>query len=732
MGENDYLPLFETRASRGRFLFKLYVLTIFVAICMILVYRVSYLPVEGAVEIWSWIGMFVAELWFSFYWFITQLIRWNPVYRYTFKDRLSQRYEKDLPRVDVFVCTADPEIEPPTMVINTVLSMMAYDYPPEKLSVYLSDDGCSDLTFYAMLEASRFSKHWLPFCKKFETEPRSPEAYFRTALEPLDDPLKAKEWLFVKKLYMDMKNQIEATTKLGKLPEAICKENKGFREWNFVSSRRDHQTILEILIDGRDPQAMDNEGQPLPTLVYLAREKRPQYPHNFKAGAMNALIRVSSRISNGPIILNVDCDMYSNNSYSVRDALCFFMDEEQGHKIGYIQYPQVFESLTKNDIYCNALNAEMKVEFPGLDANGGPLYIGTGCFHRREALSGRKYSNECKVDWKKVNDTKVEESTGVLEEVCRVLASCTYEENSEWGKEMGLKYGCPVEDVITGLSIQCRGWRSVYFIPEREGFLGLAPTTLLQTLIQHKRWSEGDFQILLSRHSPFLLGHKRIPLRLQLSYCNYLLWATSWFGVLPYLVVPPFCLLRGISLFPKVSSPWIQPFTYAIFANRAYDLVEFVWSGGTFQGWWNGQRMWVFKRTTSHLFGFSDAIRKLLGSTKSAFVITAKVADEDVSERYEKEMMEFGVSSPMFNILATLALLNMFSFFGGIKMVIMNVESKVFDLLGMQIILCGLIFFISLPIYQGLFFRKDSGRMPNSVTYKSIIVSLLACSIALY
>jgi hypothetical protein len=28
----------------------------------------------------------------------------------------------------------------------------------------------------------------------------------------------------------------------------------------------------------------------LPTLVYMAREKRPQWPHNFKAGAMNALV----------------------------------------------------------------------------------------------------------------------------------------------------------------------------------------------------------------------------------------------------------------------------------------------------------------------------------------------------------------------------------------------------------------------------------------------------------
>ncbi|MBA0844060.1 hypothetical protein Goarm_001188, partial [Gossypium armourianum] len=74
-------------------------------------------------------------------------------------------YEKELPDVDIFVCTADPSAEPPSMVMNTVLSVMAYDYPPEKLNIYLSDDGASELTFYAMLEASSFSKQWLPFCK---------------------------------------------------------------------------------------------------------------------------------------------------------------------------------------------------------------------------------------------------------------------------------------------------------------------------------------------------------------------------------------------------------------------------------------------------------------------------------------------------------------------------------------------------------------------------------------
>ena len=76
------------------------------------------------------------------------------------------------------MCTADPIIEPPMMVMNTVLSVMSYDYPPEKLSVYLSDDGGSEFTYYAFLEAAEFAKYWIPYCKKYSVEPRSPFAYF--------------------------------------------------------------------------------------------------------------------------------------------------------------------------------------------------------------------------------------------------------------------------------------------------------------------------------------------------------------------------------------------------------------------------------------------------------------------------------------------------------------------------------------------------------------------------
>jgi hypothetical protein len=72
-------------------------------------------------------------------------------------------------------------------------------------------------------------------------------------------------------------------------------------------------------------------------------------------------IRVSSEISNGPIILNVDCDMYSNNSQSVRDALCFFMDEEKSHDVAFVQFPQNLKNVTRNELYDAALRVISEV-----------------------------------------------------------------------------------------------------------------------------------------------------------------------------------------------------------------------------------------------------------------------------------------------------------------------------------------------------------------------------------
>ena len=143
--------------------------------------------------------------------------------------------------------------------------------------------------------------------------------------------------------------------------------------------------------------------------------------------------------------------------------------------------------------------------------------------------------------------------------------------------------------------------------------------------------------------------------------------------------------------------------------------------------------MWVFKRTTSYFFGFSDTILKQLGFSKSSFAVASKVADEEESKKFEEEVMEFGAPSPMFTILATLALLSLFTVVEGIMKVIMDMQAQVIDSLLLQILPCGVLVFMNLPIYQGLFFfRKDAIRMPYSVTYQSIPLALLTYAAALY
>ncbi|KAG8657788.1 hypothetical protein MANES_03G090316v8 [Manihot esculenta] len=711
MGSDKYMPLFETKRAKGRVLYRLFAGTLFTGICFIWAYRVGNIPKRGEDGRWVWIGLLGAELWFGFYWVLTQALRWNRVYRCIFKDRLSQRYgEEDLPGVDIFVCTADSTVEPPIMVMNTVLSVMAYDYPAKKLSVYLSDDGGSKLTFYALLEASKFARHWIPYCKKFKVEHRSPAAYF-ASLSKSNHHGDTRNLADIKKLYEEMEDRIETATKLGRIPEEAYLKHRGFSQWDSYSSRHDHDTIIQILIDGKDPNATDVDGCALPTLVYLAREKRPQHPHHFKAGAMNALIRVSSNISNGQIILTLDCDMYSNNSLCIWDALCFFMDIEKSHDIAFVQFPQAFENTTKNDTYGGSLLVPYNVELHGMDGLGGPLYIGTCCFHRRDVLCGRKFTKGCKFQWKIDDDNKGRKSIQELEEETKPLASCTYEQNTEWGNEMGLKYGCAVEDVVTGLSIQCKGWKSVYFNPEKKAFLGVAPTTLAQALVQHKRWSEGHLQILLSKHSLERFVQAKISLGLQLGYICYNSWSVNCLATLYYSIIPSLCLLKGISLYPQVSDPWFMPFACVISAKYIYSLIEFLCCGGTILGWWNEQRIWLYKRTSSYLFAFIDAILKTLAFTNVTFLITPKVTDEDASQRYEKEIMDFGASTPMFTIIATLAMLNFFCFAGMVMKVIMDANVfKLFEEMPLQILLCGALVLINLPLYQGLFLRKDKGK----------------------
>ena len=77
------------------------------------------------------------------------------------------------------------------MTANTVLSILAVDYPVDKVSCYVSDDGAAMLTFEALAETSEFARKWVPFCKKYEIEPRAPEWYFSKKIDYLKDKVQA-------------------------------------------------------------------------------------------------------------------------------------------------------------------------------------------------------------------------------------------------------------------------------------------------------------------------------------------------------------------------------------------------------------------------------------------------------------------------------------------------------------------------------------------------------------
>ena len=70
MGSDEYLSLFETRRAKGRVLYRLLVVSVFMGICLIWIHRVSHIPRKGEDGRWGWIALLGAELWFGLYWLL--------------------------------------------------------------------------------------------------------------------------------------------------------------------------------------------------------------------------------------------------------------------------------------------------------------------------------------------------------------------------------------------------------------------------------------------------------------------------------------------------------------------------------------------------------------------------------------------------------------------------------------------------------------------------------------
>ncbi|KAL0376744.1 UNVERIFIED_CONTAM: Cellulose synthase-like protein G2 [Sesamum calycinum] len=277
----------------------------------------------------------VSEIVLAFLWVMHQLAtQWRPVKRTVYPGRLPE--DNKLPPIDVFIFTAHPGQEPSLEVMNTVISAMSLDYPPDKLSVYLSDDGGSYVTLYAVREAWKFARLWIPFCRNYELKIRCPESYFSADEESADEKFTG----------------CSEFKKYAEFQEALEKNSVNAN----ASYSRNHPSRIEVITD----EDKDSYPKEMPLLVYVAREKRPDHHHHFKAGALNVMLRVSALISNAPYFLVLDCDMYCHDPSSARQAMCIYLDSDQiSAQIGWVQFPQKFHNIiSEHDIYDSGHNSD--------------------------------------------------------------------------------------------------------------------------------------------------------------------------------------------------------------------------------------------------------------------------------------------------------------------------------------------------------------------------------------
>ncbi|KAL6959707.1 hypothetical protein U1Q18_039860 [Sarracenia purpurea var. burkii] len=663
------------------------------------------------------ISLLIADAVLGFMWLTTQAFRMRPVYRRAFPENLEKVVaEEDLPAIDIFICTADPFKEPPMSVVNTALSVMAYDYPTEKISVYVSDDGGSALTLFAFMEAAKFGRHWLPFCRKKKIVERCPDAYFGS-----NHP-RCSESEQIKIMYESMKVRVENVVNRGRVGDEYVtseQERQIYNKWTKEFTRRDHPTIIQVLLEASTDK--DVMGQSMPNLIYVSREKNRDFPHHFKAGALNVLLRVSAIMTNAPLILTLDCDMYSNDPKTPRTVLCYFSDPKLSPKLGYIQFPQRFHGLNKDDIYASEFKRLFQINPRGMDGLIGPGYVGTGCFFSRRVFFG------CPSGFitPEIPELSPDHAVGKLMQAQSTLvlahhvADCKYELNhTNWGSKVGFRYGSLVEDFYTGYRLLCEGWRSVFCDPDRPAFLGDIPITLIDVLIQTKRWDVGFLEVGLSKRSPLTFGARALGPIMGLCYTHYAFWAIWCIPITIYAFLPQLTLCYGVSIFPKVSDSWFFLYIFLFIGAYGQDCLDFVIAKGTFKRWWSHQRMWMVRGVTSNLFASIEFLLNCVGIVTQGFNVTSKVVDNEQGKRYEQGMFELGVESPMFMLLAIVANINLVAFLGGLIRVLRGQ-----DLDGrfvIQVFIAGFAVLNCLPFYEAMMWRTDRGKMPTKIIFVSV------------
>ncbi|RLM55636.1 hypothetical protein C2845_PM10G12810 [Panicum miliaceum] len=406
----------------------------------------------------------------------------------------------------------------------------------------------------------------------------------------------------------------------------------------------------------------------VPMFVYLSREKRPGHDHNKKAGAMNAMVRASAILSNGPFMLNFDCDHYIYNCMAIREAMCYMLDRG-GDRICYIQFPQRFEGIDPSDRYANHNTVFFDGNMRALDGLQGPMYVGTGCLFRRYAVYGFNppRTNEYRGIYGQVKvpidphghhhpgpeelrplpehpDHEAPQRFGKSKIVHRdhrrgqngrppgallmprppldaatvaesvAVISCWYEDGTEWGLRVGWIYGSVTEDVVTGYSMHNRGWRSVCCITRRDAFRGTAPINLTDRLHQVLRWATGSVEIFFSKNNAFLAS-RRLKFLQRLSYLNVGIYSFTSLFLIMYCLLPALSLFSGQFIVATLDPTFLCHLLLITITLMLLCLLEVKWSGIGLEEWWRNEQFWVIGGTSAHLAAVLQGLLKVIAYT---------------------------------------------------------------------------------------------------------------------
>ncbi|VAH02540.1 unnamed protein product [Triticum turgidum subsp. durum] len=643
-GEDGRVPLLYRTFMVNGFLINLYRLLTLVRVIVVILFFTWRMRHRDSDAMWLWWISVVGDLWFGLTWLLNQIT----------------------------------------------------DYPVDKYATYFSDDGGSLVHYEGLQLAAEFAASWVPFCRKHCVEPRAPESYFWAKMRGEYAGSAPKEFLDdhrrMRAAYEEFKARLDGlSAAIEQRSEACNRANgkdkeecanatwmaDGCTQWQgtWIKPAKGHRkghhpAILQVMLDqpSKDPElgmaassdhpldfsAVDAR---LPMLVYIAREKRPGYDHQKKAGAMNVQLRVSALLSNAPFIINFDGDHYVNNSQAFRAAMCFMLDPRDGADTAFVQFPQRFDDVDPTDRYCNHNRMFFDATLLGLNGIQGPSFVGTGCMFRRVALYSADPprwrpddAKEAKASHYRPNmfgkstsfinsmpaaanqERSVPSPPTVGEVELADTMTCAYEDGTEWGNDVGWVYNIATEDVVTGFRLHRTGWRSTYCAMEPDAFRGTAPINLTERLYQILRWSGGSLEMFFSRFCPLLAGRRLHPMQ-RVAYINMTTYPVSTFFILMYYFYPVMWLFQGEFYIQRPFQTFTLFVVVIIATVELIGMVEIRWAGLTLLDWVRNEQFYIIGTTGVYPMAMLHILLRSFGIKGVSFKLTAKKLTSGARER---------------------------------------------------------------------------------------------------